>query len=52
MARKTYFWTPLTQKLSKRQLLSAFSGAAASLGFASATVMPRNIRSLIALRLR
>lgn len=32
MARKTHFWTPLAQKLSKRQFLSAFSGAAASLG--------------------
>ena len=32
MAKKTHFWTPLTQKLSKRQFLSTVSAAAASLG--------------------
>ena len=32
MAKHTHFWTPITQKLSKRQFLSALSAAAASLG--------------------
>ncbi len=34
MAIKTRFWTPLTQKLSKRQFLSSVSAAAASFGLA------------------
>ncbi len=34
MAKETHFWTPLTQKLSKRQFLSTVSAAAASLGLA------------------
>ena len=32
MTKKTHFWTPLTQKLSKRQFLSTMSAAAASVG--------------------
>ena len=34
MAKKNHFWQPLTQKLSKRQFLSATTAAAASLGLA------------------
>lgn len=32
MTKKTHFWSPLTQKLSKRQFLSAASAVAASIG--------------------
>lgn len=32
MAKKTHFWQPLTQKLSKRQFLSSISAAAAAVG--------------------
>ena len=32
MTKKTHFWTPLAQRLSKRQFLSTVSAAAASLG--------------------
>lgn len=32
MTKKTYFWQPLTQKLSKRRFLSSFGAATAALG--------------------
>ena len=32
MANKTHFWSPLAQKLSKRQFLSTVSAAAAAIG--------------------
>ena len=34
MAKKTGFWRPLAQKISKRRFLSSFSAAAASVGLA------------------